>query len=195
MSERRRVPVDPAHERSKLTFGADAFRDIVAVASGAVPADCDCPRLDRDEWHEVESDWTGITFVKTGMNAVVGVPVGYAGAKDQLIRKAARAGASIPDDPMVLLGEGTMRRPVMLEIEDVPPGATGIERPGGVAFTRLVPAPLGRMKHAVVETKEVAKQRYGREPDAIWIWYLTCRVCSSPREFETLILAHYREAK
>ena len=184
--------VDPTSERSKPAFPADAFRDIVSVASGAVAFDCDCPRLDRDEWHEVESDWSDIAFVKIGMNAVVGVPIGYAGAKDQLIRKAAKAHATIPDDPMVLLGEGAMRRPVMLEVEDIPEAAKDIERPGGVAFTRLVPAPLGQMKHAVAETKSVAKARYGREPDTIWVWYLTCRVCSSEREFETLILAHYR---
>ena len=64
--------------------------------------------------------------------------------------------------------------------------------PGGVAWTRLLPAPWGRMRALMGETKRLARERYGRAPDSVWVWYLTCRVCSAEREFETLFVAHYR---
>ena len=191
MPERRRVPVEPP--RSTPTSTADTFRDVIHAASNpANNVECECPRLDPADWHEVESDWSDITFVKGAVSAVAGVPVGYTGVREGLFSQAAKLGAVAPDDAMVLLGEGRLRRPVMVEVEDVPADAKGVVRPGGVVYTRLVPAPLGAMKEAVAETRAAARARYGREPDGIWVWYLTCRVCSSPREFETLIVAHYR---
>ena len=190
MPERRRVPVKPA--RPKPSFSAADFKEAVQLAREPDSSECSCPRLDAAEWHEVESDWSDIAFVRTSMNAVMGVPVGFAGVKAELAMKALKAGAEVPEDAMLLLGEGKMRRPVMLEVEGAQPGSRDLERPGGVAYTRIVPAPMGGMKKAVRETRSLAAQKYGREPDALWIWYLTCRVCSGPREFETLILAHYK---
>ncbi len=64
--------------------------------------------------------------------------------------------------------------------------------PGGVAFTRLLEVPWGKMKEAVQNTTTEAKAKYGRKPDGLWVWYLTCRECSAARKFETLIVAHYK---
>jgi len=156
------------------------------------PAECDCPRLDAEDWNEVENDWSDISFVKMMTNAVLGVPVGYDGTRKEIAAKAAATGGNVPEDAMLLLGSGRFRRPIMLEIEDVPAGARGIERPGGIAFTVLCEAPWGKMQGKVEEAKGVAKERYGRDPDHVWVWYLTCRECSHERNFETLIIAHYR---
>ncbi len=195
MTERRRVPIDEKTGKSVV---------LPEFLSGPPPEpspdveeapSCPCPRLDRDEWHEVESDWSDITFIRVAIAAAMGVPVGYASARDDLAAKAKAMGATIPDDAMVLLGEGRFRRPVMLEVEGAPAGTRGVERPGGVVFTRLVPARYGDMKRVVEETVAAATERYGKKPDATWIWYLTCRGCSAERDYETLVLAHYREAK
>ena len=167
--------------------------DEVPEEAAEAPASCDCPHLDRDDWHEVESDWSDIAFVKGTTNAVMGVPVGFGGIRGELERKAAKAGARIPDDPMFLLGSGRFRRPVLLEVEDAPPGAKDIVHPGGFAFSRLVPAPWGEMQKVVDQTEAIAAEKYGRKPDSVWVWYLTCRECSGERNFETLIVAHYRE--
>ena len=56
--ERRRVPIEQAG-RSR-------------APSPAEPDPCDCPRLDRSEWHEVESDWSDIAFARIGMPALSG---------------------------------------------------------------------------------------------------------------------------
>lgn len=161
----------------------------------APPSDCDCPRLDHGDWDRVESDWSDIAFVKTATNAVLGVPVGFDVKRKELTAKAAKAGATVPADAMMLLGAGRFRRPMMLEIEDAPEKAKGIQRPGGLVYTRLLSAPWGAMQKMVDETETEAAEKYGRKPDALWVWYLTCRQCSKEREFETLILAHYKESR
>jgi hypothetical protein len=184
MTERRRVRVDGRRRPERVP---DSLPTHAAEASS-----CDCPRLDVADWDRVESDWSDIAFVKTNAGAVLGVPVGFAGARSSLARKANELGAKVPDDPMLLLGEGKFRRPFMLEAEGAPPGAKGIVRPGGVAFTRIVSAPWGKMHAVVDEVADEAKEKYGRPPDGIWVWYLTCKVCSVARDFETLVLAHYK---
>jgi hypothetical protein len=68
-----------------------------------------------------------------------------------------------------------------------------VERPGGIVFTRILNAPWGEMARNLEETRAAALERYGRAPDSMWVWYLTCRACSAQRGFETLFVAHYRE--
>lgn len=155
-------------------------------------APCDCPVLEAGEWDGVESDWSDIAFVSSSTNAVLGVPVGFESSRDELRAKARKLGATVPDDAMLLLGPGKFRRPILLEVEDVPQGAKGVERPGGYVFTRLLPAPLGELNKVVDATRADALARYGRAPDDVWVWYLTCRNCSWARGFETLVVAHYR---
>lgn len=182
MSERRRVPVTDGRRRVR-----EARQD-----SPPEPGDCDCPRLEPDDWHEVESDWADITFLKESTGAVLGVPTGYESTRKELLAKAARIGATVPPDAMILLGAGRFRRQVLLEVEGVPSGTKGVVRPGGLAFSRLVSAPWGRMQRVVDETRDRAREKYGREPDDIWVWYLTCRICSRERDFETLVVAHLK---
>lgn len=180
MTERRRVQID----------GKAPNRE-ASVAPETV-VDCACPRLDAEDWHDVESDWSDIAFVRSSTNAVLGVPVGYDTARRELREKAAKLGASVPEDALLLLGSGRFRRPIMLEVENAPAAAKGIERPRGIAFTRLVDAPWGAMQKTVDEARDLARERYGRNPDHLWVWYLTCRQCSRERNFETLVVAHYR---
>lgn len=153
---------------------------------------CDCPRLEAEDWDGVESDWADITFVRSTTSALLGVPVGYDSARADLRKKAERAGATVPEDAMLLNGPGKFRRPIMLEVEGARDDAKDVLRPGGVAFTRLFEAPWGELSKVAEATKKDAAERYGREPDELWIWYLTCRECSRARNFETLIVAHYR---
>ncbi len=194
MAEKRRVRVGTGKPVAQPDFSVPAGkRDAARETLVDDPDACRCPRLERMDWHEVESDWSDATFVRTSMNAALGVPLGYQQIRGKLAALAAKASATVPDDAMVLLGEGKFRRPVLLEVEDAPAGAPGIERPGGISFSRLVPAPMGQMKSAVNDTVDAARERYGRKPDAIWLWYLTCRICSAARDFETLVLAHYRD--
>ncbi len=160
-----------------------------------VPAACDCPRLEREDWDGVESDWSDIAFVKATTNAVLGIPVGYDSVKEDLRNKAEKLGLNVPEDAMQLNGSGKFRRPVMLEVEGAPAGTKGIERPGGVAFTRIFEAPWGQLPKVASQTAKEARERYGREPDNLWVWYLTCRNCSRERNFETLIAAHYGPAR
>jgi hypothetical protein len=185
VTERRRVRVD----------GAAPRRDQAPVAPDVQVEQetCDCARLDPADWHNVESDWSDIAFVRTSTSAVLGVPMGYDKTRGELMAMAQKAGGTIPEDAMLLMGSGRFRRPVMLEIED-PQGHKGVVRPGGVAFSSLVEAPWGQMQRIVDEATDQARERYGRAPDDVWVWYLTCRVCSKERNFETLIVAHYREA-
>ncbi|MEX2081708.1 MAG: hydrolase [Dehalococcoidia bacterium] len=153
---------------------------------------CDCPRLDPDDWHEVESDWADITFLRASVPSVLGVPTAFASVKLELVKKALAEGFAVPDDPMVLLGAGQFRRPILLEVEDPPEEARDMVRPGGVAFSHLAPAPLGAMKARMKDLKQAGRGRYGRDPDDIWAWYLTCRTCSRERNFETLLVGHYK---
>lgn len=166
-------------------------------AEGSGPASpgaletCDCPELDPADWDGIESDWSDITFVATTVNAVAGVPVGFESARQALFDRAAALGATVPESPMLLIGEGRFRRPLLLEVEDVPDGARDVVRPGGVAYTRLVHAPWGELARAAKQLRAEAEQRYGRQPANLYAWYLTCRICSRERNFETLLVAHY----
>lgn len=187
MPERRRIPVS-------LDEGIPAIPASEPKTSPAPEQEtegCACPRLDPVEWNEVESDWHDITFLRGTTNALIGVPIGYATTRNELLAKAAAIGATVPDDAMLLMGSGQFRRPVLLEVEGVSPSTKGIWALGGVAYTRLLPAPWGKLKQLVKESESMATAKYGRKPDSVWIWYLTCRICSVEREFETLILAHY----
>ncbi len=186
MPERRRIRVDGYPTVPSSTQSDEA-------AATSEPEVCDCPHLDHDEWDGVESDWSDIAFVKATASALLGVVTGLGKLRDQLTAKAAKAHTSIADDAMFLLGAGQFRRPAMLEVEAPPEGAKGVEHPGGIVFTRLLPAPPGKVRVAVSTTEDEAKERYGRPPDDLWLWYLTCRVCSEARNFETLIVAHYRQ--
>ncbi|OAI42970.1 hypothetical protein AYO38_11105 [bacterium SCGC AG-212-C10] len=194
MTEMRRVPVDDKKSRPVMpTFGSGPPPD--PITPEPAEEECDCPRLDAADWHEVESDWSDISFVKGSTTAVLGVPIGYGELRKELAERAAKLGATVPVDAMVLMGSGRFRRPVMLEVEDAGAGVKGVERPGGFVFTRLIPAPWGEMRHVLDATVDAANDRYGRKPDDTWLWYLTCRICSQPRNFEVLVLAHYREKR
>lgn len=166
----------------------DAGREVLPA-----PA-CDCPRLSPADWDGVESDWSDIAFLQAHIKAVAGVPVGYARLQADLRERAASLGGCVPEDAMLLLGPGRFRRPLLLEVEDVPDPAKGVVRPGGVAYSRLVFAPWGGMQRAVDETNDAARERFGRDPSATYVWYLTCRQCSSARNYETLVVAHYPQA-
>jgi hypothetical protein len=183
MTEYRRVPVSKAGTPETIP------------AEKPEPAECACARLEPDDWHEVESDWSDITFLRASTGAVLGVPTGYDSVRTGLLERAAKLGARVPEDAMMLLGSGRFRRSVLLEVENLPDGAKDVERPGGVAFSQLVQAPWGQMQARVDEIRERAREKYDRDPDATWVWYLTCRVCSRERNFETLIIAHYRKQR
>ena len=185
MTERKRIPLD---EKGLPVRKEDVPEEVAADR----PAPCECPRLDKEDWDGVESDWSDISFVKTTTAAVMGIPVGYDGVKSDLRKKAEAARATVPEDAMMLNGAGRFRRPVMLEVEGADPVAKDVERPGGVAFTRMFDAPWGKLPKLAEATEKQAAEKYGRKPDAIWLWYLTCRHCSRERNFETLIVAHYR---
>ncbi len=180
----------PMAEPTKRRVPVDKEGQPVGPAPKPETSGCDCPILDAEDWHEVESDWSDIAFIRTSLPALAGVPVGYSSIGAKLAEKALALGATVPEDAMLLLGEGKLRRPVLLEVETAGDTA-GLEMPGGVAFTRLLHAPFGAMKGLVKETREVSKGRYGREPDNLWIWYLTCTECSEARDWETLFVAHY----
>jgi hypothetical protein len=184
----------PEPRRVRLDDEGMPIRREDAVESEELPEPCDCPHLDAADWDGVESDWSDITFVSTTTNAVMGAPVGYGGVRDELARKAKSAGAEIPEDAMLLNGSGRFRRPVMLEVEGDDLSDKEIVRPGGVAFTRLLEAPWGEMQKVVDLVEAEAAKKYGRKPDNVWVWYLTCRRCSKARNFETLIVAHYKDA-
>lgn len=182
MTEPRRVPLD-----------ADGMPVRKADVVPETPPDCHCPVLDPADWDEVESDWSDMTFIRTMTTAVMGVPVGYEGTRNGLRKKAEESGATIPEDAMLLNGAGKFRRPIMIEVEGNASGAD-VVRPGGIAYSRLIEAPWGELPKAAERTRKEATEKYGREPDDTWIWYLTCRQCSKARNFETLIVAHYRDA-
>ncbi|MBI5946507.1 MAG: hypothetical protein HY875_00020 [Chloroflexi bacterium] len=199
MTERKRVPVSPQEggpRRRAVPDSLPASREAAEVAPDA-PADgaaCDCPVLDPADWDGVESDWSDIAFLKTSTTAVLGVPMGFGSTRAELAGAAARLGATVPEDAMLLLGPGRFRRTLMLEVEGAPAGAKGVERPGGIVYTRLLSAPWGKMQARLDETRDAAREKYGRPPDHLWIWYLTCRVCSADRDFETLFVAHYEHS-
>jgi len=197
MTERRRVPVSPKEggpRRPAIPDSLPAARDESEAATEGTadgPA-CDCPVLDPGDWDGVESDWSGITFLKTTTTAVLGVPMGFGSARAALAGAAGKVGANVPGDAMLLLGPGRFRRQLMLEVEGAPAHAKGVARPGGLVYTRLLPAPWGQMRAQLDATRDAACEKYGRNPDQMWIWYLTCRACSADRNFETLFVAHYR---
>ena len=189
MTQRRRIRLDKHGDATVPVV------DEAAAAPGLSdgPSECACARLDPEDWHEVENDWSDITFIASGTAALLGVPVGFAGARAGLRGRAAKLGLTVPEDAMLLLGAGKFRRQIMLEVEGAQPGQRGVFRPAGIAYSRLVPAPWGDMQKVVGETKDAARARYGKEPSEIYVWYLTCRTCSQSRQFETLILAHYKK--
>jgi len=189
MAEMRRVPVS-----GKKSKRGTVPHDAGTAGDSEPTGDCSCPVLEAAEWHEVESEWSDIAFVRGSLTAVVGVPVGYADAREALLKRARKMGAEIPGEPMFLLGSGRFRRRILLEVEGVARGVRGVVFPGGIAFSRLLEAPWGEMRRAVDETVAVARARYGRKPDEVFVWYLTCRQCSRARNFETLVVAHYRQA-
>lgn len=202
-SKRRvRVDVETRQPVARPQFSGGPLPDLPArppeepddspPGSEDAPGLCSCPRLESADWHEVESDWSDIAFVEMSLPSAAGVPIGYQGAFTKLSERAIAMGATVPEQPMLLLGEGRFRRPILLEVDGAPQKAKGLVRPGGVAFTRLVPAPLGEIRHVVNETNRKAAERYGRSPDSTWLWYLTCRYCSAGRDYETLVVAHYR---
>lgn len=188
MTQRRRVRVDDHGKKPKQQPPPAAANE------PAPPAGCTCPRLEQADWNDVESDWSDIAFLKTSTNALFGVPMGYDAARTGLEARAEKLGLTIPDDAIILLGAGQFRRPILLEVENVPPGTKGVIHPGGIAYSQLVEAPWGEMRHKAGAFTEAATERYGRKPDDVWIWYLTCRECSHERNFETLLIAHYRQA-
>ena len=185
MAKTRRVPV-----------GKKGRPAVPRATPRAEPAlvECDCPRLEQDDWHEVESDWSDVQFVRTAIAAVAGVPFRFNRVRARLERLAWEAGATVPTDAMLLLGPGRFRRQVLLEVEGAERSAKSVYEPGGIAYSRLVPAPWGEMRRALNDTAETARARYGRAPDHTWVWYLTCPVCSGDRDFETLFVAHYDAA-
>ena len=195
MAQQKRVRLNekglPVRKEDAEPTERESTEDLEARLKEALTS-CECPELDRADWDGVESDWSDITFLKTTTGAVMGVPMGFDSARDDLKRKAKKLGATVPEDAMLLNGEGKFRRPMMLEVENAPAEAKDIERPGGVAYTRIYEAPWGQLKKFASELDREATQKYGRRPDNTWVWYLTCRHCSKPRNFETLIAAHYR---
>ncbi|MDW8046503.1 MAG: hypothetical protein RMK15_04410 [Chloroflexota bacterium] len=174
---RRRVPLD------------EQGRPIPEERGAEPEPDCECPRLDPEEWHEVESDWSDIGFLRASLPALAGVPFRYGAARRGLLERAAQLGLRVPDAPMLLLGPGRVRRLLLLEVEGEAPD---VWRPGGFAFSRLVPAPFGSLRREASHTLAAAQERYGGPPDHLWVWYLTCSRCSAARKFETLFVAHYR---
>lgn len=193
MARRKRVrldakgrPVQPAREAPS-----------VGVAEEAVDApprsDCRCPWLDPADWHDVESDWSDIQFIRVHSKALFGVPVGFDGVRKKLHAVAEQAGATIPDEAMMLLGPGRFFRPLMLEVESADVARKNVVTPGGVAYSRLASAPWGEMRKHATDTIEAATERFGRSPDELWVWYLTCTQCSGERGYETLFVAHYKD--
>lgn len=185
--ERRRVRLD---DRGMPVTRQDAEEE--EPTPGVDDVDCACPRLDAEDWDRVENDWSDITFVRASTNAILGVPVGFDSTRNDLKAIAERAGGTVPEDAMLLVGAGKFRRPILLEVEGVSPDAKDIYRPGGFAYTRLLEAPWGQLPKLTRQAEMEAREKYGRSPDSTWVWYLTCRECSRPRNFETLIVAHYR---
>lgn len=178
----------PAKRRVRL----DGKGEPVAPASPVDDSEpCDCPQLDPAEWHEAENDWSDIQFLRTHIKALAGVPMGFTALKSELIDRALASGATVPGDPMILLGEGRFRRPLLIEIEDAPPDLDGLFEPGGFAFTLLEKAPPGTVGKLEKQAREAAAAKYGRQPDHLWLWYLTCGRCSGERDFETLFVSHF----
>lgn len=191
MARRKRVRLD---KKGRAVKSAPQEAPVAEAPSGdaeGASESCDCPVLDAEDWDAVESDWSDIQFVKVNAKALLGVPLGFEGLRDRLRAAADEAGATIPTDAMLLLGEGRFLRPVMLEVEGADTGAGGVILPGGVAYTRLMPAPWGDMAKRAATARNEARERFGRDPDDFWLWYLTCKTCSADREYETLFVAHY----
>lgn len=183
MSEpRRRILIPGERKQAELPKHGDAVLPVEA---------CDCPQLDPADWDGVESDWSDITFLRASVKALAGVPVGFDAARDALLARAGALGLEVPEDAMLLIGEGKFSRPLLLEVEGDAHAAKDVVRPGGVAFSRLVEAPWGELAKAARRLRDEARDRYGRPPAAIYAWYLTCPLCSRERNFETLLVAHY----
>ena len=201
MTEMRRVPVDDGG-KSKWKRPEDIPEAEVAATedevddSGPISEECTCPELDPEEWHETESDWSEAPFIHTTVAAMMGVPLRFKHVRGKLEELAEAAGATVPDDAMLIFGPGKVRRQVMIEVEvdGDPASRKGVHVPGGIAYSRLVAAPWGEMKRIARDTEAAAAERYGKKPDALWVWYLTCNICSAERNYETLFIAHYKKA-
>ncbi|MGE5595091.1 MAG: hypothetical protein ACM3S1_03535, partial [Hyphomicrobiales bacterium] len=70
MTERRRVRVVDQGAKQQPRADDEPAGDIAIAAIET----CNCPHLDPEDWHDVESDWSDIAFIKTATNAVLGVP-------------------------------------------------------------------------------------------------------------------------
>jgi hypothetical protein len=171
---------------------AQSHSEVAGPQEDSEPGDCECPVLDREDWDGVESDWSDITFLRTTLTAVAGVPVGFDTARSKLMAQAEALGATVSEGAMLLIGEGRFRRPLLLEVDGAPPDHRDVYRPGGVAFTRIAEAPWSELTRATKRVREEATKRYGRPPADMYAWYLTCRTCSGERSYETLLVAHYR---
>ncbi len=192
MARKKRVRLDKKGRPIKPKREAAQAPAAEPEADEAEEPDCECPYLVVEDWDGVESDWSDIQFVRVHAKAILGVPVGFDNLREKLRKAADEAGATIPPDAMLLLGSGRFLRPVMMEVENADPSNKNVVMPGGVAFSRVHPAPWGEMGKLAKTTGESARERYGRNPDHLWLWYLTCKECSSQRNYETLFIAHYR---
>ena len=100
-------------------------------------------------------------------------------------------------DAMILIGSGRFRREILIELDNLEtiPDNKRIFAPGGFSFTKIYEAPWGQMRNLMTEFETQATARYGRRPDKTWVWYLTCQICTTERNFETLFVAHYKNEK
>lgn len=180
-------------ERSTPEVEPGAAGDGPEAISQPPGVGCDCVALDAADWHEVESDWSDVAFLPMSVGAILGVPLGYQRMLKRIGRKTREVGLTVPEGAMMLVGQGRFRRPVLVEVEEAEGAQASavLVRPGGFAYSRLVPAAYGDLKRRFEETEEAAIARYGKPPDSMWTWFITCRQCSAERNFETLFVAHY----
>ena len=187
MSEQmQRVPVEETNQsrRSENT-------------SPEIEEDCKCPRLDPDEWNAIESDWNDIRFLRGAAPALFGVPLRFEATRNTLVKTAKQLSGKLPEDAMILIGSGRFRREILIELDNLEtiPDNKRIFAPGGFSFSKIYEAPWGQMRNLMTEFETQATARYGRRPDKTWVWYLTCQICTTERNFETLFVAHYKNEK
>ena len=187
MPERmRRVPVEKTHQ-NRTNLDGPQQTEIT----------CKCPILDPEEWNAIESDWNDIRFLRGAAFAIFGVPLRFGATRNALIKTAKKLSGKLPEDAMILIGSGRFRREILIELDNHKkiPDNKRIFEPGGFSFTRIYEAPWGQMRNLMTGFENQATTRYGRKPDQTWVWYLTCQICTTARNFETLFVAHYRNGK
>jgi hypothetical protein len=186
----QRVPVDETTDKQEK-------KPIISQNNEPTEITCKCPLLDPDDWNAVESDWSDIQFLRGTTPAVLGVPLRFSATRDRLVKKAKQLGGKLPEDAMILVGNGKFRRDILVELDNNRkiPSNKKIFDPGGVSFTKIYEAPWGQMRNLMTEFETQATARYGRRPDKTWVWYLTCQICTTERNFETLFVAHYKNGK